>query len=95
MPVLPKRWRLSDKCYTTVAAAGKKTEAIAAQLLAVAIRPLLGDLSRIMFAIDDTTTQRYGPFDQGAGIHHNPTPGPANAPHVYGHIWDLSGPFHN
>ena len=74
-------------CYTTVAAAGKKAEAIAAQLLAAAIRPLLGDLSRIMFAIDDTPTQRYGPFVQGAGVHHNPTPGPANAPHVYGHIW--------
>jgi hypothetical protein len=76
-----------QRCYTTVAAAGKKAEAIAAQLLAAAIRPLLGDLSRIMFAIDDTPTQRYGPFVQGAGVHHNPTPGPANAPHVYGHIW--------
>jgi hypothetical protein len=74
-------------CYTTVAAAGKKAVAISAQLVAMAIKPLLGDLSRIMFAIDDTPTQRYGPFVQGAGVHHNPTPGPANAPHVYGHVW--------
>ena len=35
--------------------------------------------------------QRYGPFVQGAGIHHNPTPGPANSPHVYGHIWVVLG----
>jgi hypothetical protein len=24
---------------------------------------------------------------QGAGIHHNPTPGPAGEKFVYGHIW--------
>jgi len=25
------------------------------------------------------------------GIHHNPTPGPAGSPHVYGHIWVVLG----
>lgn len=30
---------------------------------------------------------RYGPKVQGAGIHHNPTPGPADAKFLYGHIW--------
>ena len=29
-------------------------------------------------ALDDTPTKRYGPKVQGAGIHHNPTPGPAD-----------------
>jgi hypothetical protein len=38
-------------------------------------------------AIDDTPTQRYGPEVQGAGLHHNPTPGPAGEKFVYGHIW--------
>jgi hypothetical protein len=28
-----------------------------------------------------------GPHVQGAGIHHNPTPGPADQKFVYGHIW--------
>ena len=46
-------------CYTTVAAAGKKAVAISAQLVAMAIKPLLGDLSRILFAIDDTPTRRH------------------------------------
>ena len=43
--------------------------------------------SRLVFAIDDTPTKRYGPHVEGAGIHHNPTPGPADSKYVYGHIW--------
>jgi len=42
---------------------------------------------RVLLALDDTPTKRYGPKVQGAGIHHNPTPGPADAKFVYGHIW--------
>jgi hypothetical protein len=41
----------------------------------------------LRFAIDDTPTARYGPCVQGAGIHHNPTPGPAGDKLVYGHVW--------
>jgi hypothetical protein len=32
---------------------------------------------RWLFALDDTPTKRYGRRVEGAGIHHNPTPGPA------------------
>src|SRR5438067_5105559 len=28
---------------------------------------------------------------QGAGVHHNPTPGPAGSPFVYGHVWVVLG----
>ena len=42
---------------------------------------------RLVFAIDDTPTKRYGPKVQGAGIHHNPTPGPAGSKFLYGHSW--------
>ncbi len=86
--------KLSDQfrpCYTTIAAAGKKAESIAARLLAKVVGPLLGDQARLTFALDDTPTQRYGPHVQGAGIHHNPTPGPAGAPYVYGHVWVVLG----
>src|ERR1019366_8391160 len=31
------------------------------------------------------------PHVQGAGIHHNPTPGPAGATHVYGHVFVVLG----
>ena len=40
-----------------------------------------------LFGIDDTPTQRYGPHVEGAGIHHNPTPGPAHQRYIYGHVW--------
>ena len=42
------------------------------------VAPRLGaGQSRWLFALDDTPTKRYGPYVQGAGVHHNPTPGPA------------------
>ena len=40
-----------------------------------------------LLAIDDTPTPRYGPCVEGAGLHHNPTPGPAGSPFLYGHNW--------
>jgi hypothetical protein len=42
---------------------------------------------RLLFALDDTPTKRYGPQVEGAGIHHNPTPGPADQKFLYGHVW--------
>ena len=42
---------------------------------------------RLLLAIDDTPSKRYGPKVEGAGVHHNPTPGPAGAKFVYGHVW--------
>jgi DDE superfamily endonuclease len=73
-------------CYTTVAAAGKRADDIAAEL-ALTVKPLVAGLKRLTLALDDTPTRRYGPLVQGAGNHRNPTPGPAGAPYVYGHIW--------
>jgi hypothetical protein len=42
---------------------------------------------RLLFGLDDTPTPRYGPQVEGAGIHHNPTPGPAEQQFLYGHLW--------
>jgi Transposase DDE domain len=42
---------------------------------------------RWLFALDDSPTQRYGPCVEGAGLHHNPTPGPAGQKFVYGQVW--------
>src|SRR5436305_9319077 len=79
---------LSDQfrpCYTAVAAAGKKAGTIAAHLALTVVQPLVGGAERLTLALDDTPTRRYGPHVQGAGVHHNPTPGPAGSPYVYGH----------
>jgi hypothetical protein len=78
-------------CYTAVAAAGKKAEAVAAYLVRAVVTPLLGGVERLTLAIDDTPTPRYGPHVQGAGVHHNPTRGPAGSPYVYGHVFVVLG----
>lgn len=77
--------------YTTVAAVGKRTDLLAARLAHSALKPMLAAAQRLTFAIDDTPTQRYGPEVEGAGVHHNPTPGPAGAAFVYGHVWVVLG----
>jgi hypothetical protein len=65
---------------------GRKAKDLAARLLTLLLRRLVtGD--RVLFAVDDSPTKRYGPQVQGAGIHHNPTPGPADHKFLYGHIW--------
>ena len=71
--------RKYQPCYTTVAAAGKQADNIAARLVNEAVKPLVAGQTRLTLALDDTPTQRYGPYVQGAGIHHNPTPGPAGS----------------
>jgi hypothetical protein len=73
--------------YTAVAAAGRRADAIAARLTWQVVKPLVVTAARLTFALDDTPTKRYGPHVQGAGIHHNPAPGPAGGPFVYGHVW--------
>jgi len=85
---------LSDQfrsCYTAVAAAGKKAETVAASLVLWVFKPLVSGAGRLTLAIDDTPTPRYGPHVQGAGVHHNPTPGPAGSPYVYGHVFVVLG----
>ncbi len=72
--------------YYFIAAVGRKTKPIATRLLILLLRHLpCGD--RVLLVLDDSPSKRYGPKVQGAGIHHNPTPGPADAKFVYGHIW--------
>ena len=72
--------------YYFLSALGRKTKSVATQLLLLVLRTVpLGD--RLLVVIDDTPTKRYGPKVEGADIHHNPTPGPADQKYLYGHIW--------
>jgi hypothetical protein len=64
---------------------------MAARLVHSTLKPMLARADRLIFGIDDTPTQRYGPEVEGAGIHHNPTPGPAGSRFVYGHVWVVLG----
>lgn len=78
-------------CYTTVAAAGSKADQVAASLALAAVKPLVAGVERLTLGVDDTPTPRYGPHVQGAGVHHNPTPGPSGSPYVYGHVFVVLG----
>jgi hypothetical protein len=79
------------RCYPTVSAAGNRADRIAARLAHAVVKPLVADADRLTFALDDTPTERYGPHVQGAGVHHNPCPGPAGSAFVYGHVWVVLG----
>ena len=74
-----------------MAAAGKRADHIAWRLLVEVVRPLLTGATRLILALDDTPTKRFGPHVQGAGVHHNPTPGPAGSSFVYGHVFVVLG----
>src|SRR5208282_6003697 len=69
-----------------LSALGRKVEWLAAGLLRIAVE-VIAPNGRILLALDDTPSKRYGPKVEGAGIHHNPTPGPAGAQFLYGHNW--------
>ena len=65
---------------------GRKSKALAQRLFVLLLEKLPLE-ERLLLAVDDTPTKRYGPQVQGAGIHHNPAPGPADHKFLYGHIW--------
>ncbi len=73
--------------YNALSAAGRAAPWVASRLLRLALAPLMARRQRLVFAIDDTPTPRWGPWVQGAGIHHNPAPGPAGEKFLYGHVW--------
>ena len=72
--------------YYFLTRVGRKTESIATQLVALVLRTLSLP-ERLLLVIDDSPTKRYGPKVEGADVHHNPTPGPADQPFLYGHVW--------
>jgi hypothetical protein len=72
--------------YYSLAPLGRKAASVATQLFLLLLRSLPLP-ERLLVVIDDSPTQRYGPKVEGADIHHNPTPGPADQKYLYGHIW--------
>lgn len=72
--------------YYFLGSLGRKTKLVASVLLKLVVARLAGG-ERLLFGIDDSPTKRYGPCVEGAGLHHNPTPGPADQKFLYGHVW--------
>jgi hypothetical protein len=75
-------------CYYLLSSLARGTDELARLLLLrVALPAVAPRDGRLLFGLDDTPTKRYGPRVEGAGLHHNPTPGPAGQRLVYGHVW--------
>jgi hypothetical protein len=72
--------------YYFLGSLGRKAKSIASLVLRRAVT-IIEPGDRLLFALDDTPTKRYGPQVEGAGMHHNPTPGPAGQKFLYGHVW--------
>lgn len=74
--------------YRAVCLTGRNTKAMGLSILYdIADSPAAACSERIKLTLDDTPSQRYGPKVEGAGLHHNPTPGPSNQPFLYGHVF--------
>jgi hypothetical protein len=71
--------------YNTVWACGRRADRMAVPVLR-AVETILPP-GRLRLALDDTPTRRWGPEIEGAGLHHNPNPGPAGEPFFWGHVW--------
>src|SRR5260370_17435 len=78
-----KDFRLYSYCLGRL---GRAVEIVASLLLRRAAT-VVDPGPRVVLAMDDTPTKRQGPQVEGAGIHHNPTPGSAGQKFLYGHIW--------
>jgi hypothetical protein len=73
--------------YLALARLGRRHRLLASDVFHRAVAQTVPPGSSLLIALDDSPTQRYGPLVQGAGIHHNPTPGPADQRFLYGHVW--------
>jgi hypothetical protein len=73
--------------YFFLQSVGKRWRELGRRVLVLVLDQVLRDQPRIVLAVDDSPTKRYGLHVEGAGIHHDPTPGPVGHLFCYGHIW--------
>jgi hypothetical protein len=76
------------RAYETIGSVGRQALPMATTMVhQINHSPATQDEDRCLYAIDDTPSKRYGPSVEGAGIHHNPTPGPTGQKFLYGHVF--------
>ena len=78
-------WDRFYDCLKRVGCISGRLATVVLGLVVQKLAPRLGD--RIVLGMDDSPTTRYGRHVEGAGVHHNPTPGPADGEWLYGHNW--------
>lgn len=72
--------------YHFLQTVGRRWREVGDRVLTLVVRQAVRS-SRVLLVIDDSPTKRYGPKVEGAGIHHDPTPGPTGNEFCYGHVW--------
>ena len=73
--------------YYFLGSVGHKVQDLAYEVLKIIFQRLLRGADKIVAAIDDSPTRRYGPKIEGAGIHHDGTSKPTDQTLLYGHCW--------
>lgn len=77
-----------DRFYDCLISVGRTSGKLGAAVVGLLVQKFaLGFGDRIVLAMDDSPTSRYGRHVEGAGVHRNPTPGPADGEWLYGHNW--------
>ena len=75
-----------DRFYDCLISIGRMSAKLATVVLGLVVQRLAPG-SRILMGLDDSPTTHYGKHVEGAGVHHNPTPGLADGEWLYGHNW--------
>lgn len=77
-----------DRFYDLLTAVGKNACSLMIPIVSVIVKRFdPGPDGYWKIAIDDSPTKRFGAHVEAANVHHNPTPGPADGPWLYGHNW--------
>ncbi len=77
-----------DRFYDCLTSIGRNSQPLSLSLLGIVLRKFdPGPSGHLNIAIDDSPTARFGKHVEGAGVHHNPTPGPVGSDWLYGHNW--------
>ncbi len=77
-----------DRFYDCLISVGRQSRELSMAVLTLVVQKFdPGPDGRFLLAIDDTPSRRYGPKVEGAGVHHDPTPGPAGGDWLYGQVW--------
>lgn len=78
--------RRCKQYYYFIGSVGRNIEPLVLRLATLLLKQLPSQ-ERVLLALDDTSTPRYGPQVHGAGLHHNPTSSPDDHKFIYGYVW--------
>ncbi len=73
-----------DRFYDCLISIGRTSSTLATAVLGLIVQKF-APTSRIVLAMDDSPTSRFGRHVEGAGVHRNPTPGPTDGEWLYGY----------